>query len=73
MRKVSTLQDALKAKHKEVKDAEAAVIAANEAQTRAESKLAASKAEHEKALKRAKAAGVVPDIPGVSKPEDDRG
>lgn len=59
-------QDTLKARQKNVKDAEAAIAMAGEARAKAESKLAAAKAEHEKALKRAKAAGIVPDLPNPS-------
>ncbi len=49
-----------------MKDAESAITAAVEAKGRAESKLAAAKAEHEKALARAKATGIVPDLPRVA-------
>ena len=66
------MQDELKMKQKDMKDAEGAVAAALEARERAESKLATAKAEHDKALKRAKAAGVVPDIPGLLPAEDAR-
>lgn len=72
--KCKCLQDTLKAKQKEAKDAEAALTAAHEAREKAEFKLAAAKSEHEKALKRAKAAGVVPDVPGLAPAtEEDKG
>ena len=60
---IPLLQESLKARQREVKDAEAAITTAVETKGRAESKLAAAKAEHEKALARAKAAGIVPDLP----------
>lgn len=61
----------MKARQREVKDAEAAITTAVEAQGRAESKLVAAKTEHEKALARAKAAGI-PDLPTASA-EDGKG
>lgn len=63
----------LKTRQKDVKDAEAALVAAIEGRERAETKLTNAKSEHEKALKRAKAAGVVPDIPGLQPANEDAG
>lgn len=51
---------------------EASIATAVEAKGRAESKLAAAKAEHEKALARAKAAGNVPDLSAAAA-EDGKG
>ena len=65
-------QESLKARQKEVKDAEAGIATAVEAKGRAENKLATAKAEHEKALARAKAAGIVPNLPTVPA-EDGKG
>ena len=62
-------QEALKSRQKDVKDGEAAVSAAHEARGKAEAKLNNAKAEHEKALKRAKAAGVVPELPSAVEAE----
>lgn len=56
-----------------MRDGEAAVTAAHEARDKAEAKVAAAKVEHEKALKRAKAAGIVPDLPATSPPEVEKG
>jgi hypothetical protein len=62
-----SVQELLRAKQKEVRDAEAGAAAAQEETAKATSKLEAAKAEHEKAVKRAKATGVLPDIPGADK------
>lgn len=64
-------QESLKARQREVNDAEAAITTAVEAQGRAESKLVAAKSEYEKALARAKAAGI-PDLP-TAPAEDGKG
>lgn len=47
-------------------EAEAAATAAQEEKEKAETKLAAAKSEHEKAVLRAKATGVLPALSGIS-------
>ena len=66
------LQDALKARQKDVKAAEAASTAAIEEREKAEAKLAAAKAEHEKAVTRAKATGLIPAISGLSQDDPEK-
>lgn len=57
-------------RQKEVRDAEAGAAAAAEETAKATSKLEAARAAHEKAVKRAKATGVLPSIPGADKDKD---
>lgn len=59
------LQDALKARQKDISSAEAGAASAEEHRDTAETKLAAARAEYEKAVQRAKAAGVLTSIPAA--------